>query len=289
MNRRKKLEDTLGEIFSKPISKRAELVSQPSANEDVKPPVPLVKKPVTAKPKPKRTPALKKEVESPKAEHSTPVPPRAEAILEKAQHITEESKESSPAVPLVAIDAVAVSVASPAASSAPVATLAKIEEVQSKELAIPEDFDKDIHILVFVLADTYYGLDVVGVQTIIKPQTIYIVPGTAQFIKGVINLRGNVVPIIDLRNRFELPEVEFTPATRFVVVELGEVMAGLIVDSVVGVEVIQAGMVEPPSRVIMGAHTRFLRGVAQMDGCLVLMLDLEQTLKAATQEGSFAG
>lgn len=289
MNRRKKLEDTLGEIFAKPISKRAELVTQPPAGEDANPPEPPVKTPATVKPRPKRTPAPKKVVEPRKAKQAVPVLPHAETVLETAQPVVEENKEPFPVVPSAAKDAVVVSAASPAASSAPAVALAKIEEVSDKELAVPEDFDKDMHILVFALADTYYGLDVAGVQTIIKPQTIYIVPGTVQFIKGVINLRGNVVPIIDLRNRFELPEVEFTPATRFVVVELGEVMAGLIVDSVLGVEIIQAGMVEPPSRVIMGAHTRFLKGVAQMDGRLVLMLDLEQTLKVSAQEGSFAG
>ena len=129
-------------------------------------------------------------------------------------------------------------------------------------------------LLIFKLCEESYAIDVANVRTTIKPQTVYILPGTAAHLKGLINLRGEVVPVFDLRARFSLPEKTVDPSTRFIVVELGDVLASLVVDSVVGVESIPADRFEKPSGVVMSQENRFLKHVIRYKDQLILNLNL---------------
>jgi purine-binding chemotaxis protein CheW len=160
--------------------------------------------------------------------------------------------------------------------SAPLATTSQ----PSTALAVKEGLvADDKKFLVFELAETYYAIDVSYVQTTIKPQPIYLVPGTVEFIKGLINLRGTVVPVVDLRARFGLPVKEQDKRTRFVVIEMTDLVASLVVDAVQGVETIKTSSIEPPPGVIMGVDTVFLKGVARIEGRLILLLNLEKTVR----------
>jgi purine-binding chemotaxis protein CheW len=139
--------------------------------------------------------------------------------------------------------------------------------------------------LVFVLDNTLYGVDVSFVQTTIKPQPIYLVPGTVEFIKGLINLRGSVVPVVDLRSRFGLNQKELDKKTRFIVVEVGNIMASLIVDAVQGVQTIKENLIEQPSTIVMDTNTKFLQGVARFNNQLILMLNLDLTIRSELVKG----
>jgi purine-binding chemotaxis protein CheW len=94
-------------------------------------------------------------------------------------------------------------------------------------------------------------------------------------VKGVINLRGRIIPVVDLRERFGMPEVEPTKETRIVVAESSSTRVGLIVDSVSEVLLVSADAVEPTPGVAAGADGEYLLGIAKLGGRLVLLLELD--------------
>jgi len=91
---------------------------------------------------------------------------------------------------------------------------------------------KEVQLVVFGLADESYGVHVLAVEEIIRLQEITAIPHAPAFVEGVINLRGRVIPVLDLRKRFGLPPTEATKSTRIVVVEASGMTVGLVVDSV---------------------------------------------------------
>lgn len=133
-------------------------------------------------------------------------------------------------------------------------------------------------LVVFDLANEYYGIDIAAVEGIIKMQSITAVPRTPSFVEGVINLRGKVLPVIDLRKRFGLNPSEHTKATRIVVVEMNGVAVGLVVDAVSEVLRISSETVEPPSSLLAGVDTAFIKGIAKVAERLVILLDLSRVL-----------
>jgi len=156
---------------------------------------------------------------------------------------------------------------------------------ETNKLTIVDDGEEERQYLIFVLNNTIYGVDVSFVQTTIKPQPIYLLPGTVEFIKGLINLRGTVVPVIDLRTRFGLDPIDPGKMTRFIVVEIEDTMASLTVDEVRGVETIKTRLIEKPSSVVMDINTKFLTGIARFNNQLILILDLDQTIIVTENEG----
>lgn len=131
----------------------------------------------------------------------------------------------------------------------------------------------ELQIVVCELADEHYGLDIAKVYEIIRQQPITPVPRAPAFVKGVINLRGRIIPVVDLRGRFEMPEVEATKETRIVVAESGSTRVGLIVDSVSEVLLLPADSVEPTPQVAAGDD--YMRGIAKLGDRLVLLLELD--------------
>ena len=149
------------------------------------------------------------------------------------------------------------------------AALVKKEEAEEREV---------IHqMLVFTIDGDNYGVSVLPIRSIIKPLPVFIVPGTPKFIKGLINLRGEVIPVFDLRTRFGLPEKDFSEHTRFVVVETQEKVGGLVVDEIKGVKSIPESCFGKPSKVVMDIDNRYLRSVANFENEIILVLDLEET------------
>jgi purine-binding chemotaxis protein CheW len=139
--------------------------------------------------------------------------------------------------------------------------------------------EKSRQILIFKLNDTHFGLEVFRIRTIIKPQPVYPIPGTEEFLKGLINLRGEVVPVFDLRVRFGQDEKPPDTNTRFVVVELGDHLACVIVDAVEGVETIPGSDIEKPVQLVTGVDTQYLDRIAHYKDNLVLILNIQETLK----------
>jgi purine-binding chemotaxis protein CheW len=152
-------------------------------------------------------------------------------------------------------------------------------QVQGTTLAIGEE-----QVVVLELAGEAYGVEIGKVEEIIRMQAITRIPNGPAFIEGVTNLRGRVIPVLDLRKRFGLPATEQTRRSRIVVGELGQHTVGLVVDGVSEVLLVSADAVEPPSTLVTTTDSAFLRGVAKLDERLILLLDLSRILTRAEQE-----
>ncbi len=137
---------------------------------------------------------------------------------------------------------------------------------------------KEEQLVVFEMAGESYGVEISLVQEINRVQDITIVPEVPSFIKGIINLRGRVTPVIDLRTRFGLPAAEATARTRVVVVKTQEEWVGVIVDAVSEVLRVSLDSVEPPSSMITSSDTSFVRGIAKLKERLIILLDLDRVL-----------
>jgi len=133
-------------------------------------------------------------------------------------------------------------------------------------------------LVVFELGAELYGVEIARVHEIIRLQTVTRVPRAPAFVEGVINLRGKVIPVVDLRRRFGLPSAEHTRSTRIVVVEIGDQVVGIVVDSVSEVLRVNTATVEPPSPVVAGIDSEYLHGIAKLTDRLVILLDLDRVL-----------
>lgn len=138
-------------------------------------------------------------------------------------------------------------------------------------------------LVVFDLAGEQYGVSIFAVSSIIERQDIVMVPRSPEFVEGVTNLRGLVVPVIDLRKRFGLPVSEATAETRIVVVELDDMTVGMLVDAVRQVLRIDDGEIEPPSPIVATIDSSFIVGIAKTEQGLVIVLDLCQVLDQGEQ------
>ena len=133
--------------------------------------------------------------------------------------------------------------------------------------------------IVFKLADESYGIEVDKVRTIERMMPITRVPKTPAFVKGVINLRGVVIPVIDLRGRFGLTETEPTETSRIIIVQVNDIEVGFIVDAANDVIDIDSDSIDSPPEVVGGIKAKYLRGVARLDdNRLLIMLNLVEVL-----------
>ncbi|REE94438.1 purine-binding chemotaxis protein CheW [Paenibacillus taihuensis] len=138
---------------------------------------------------------------------------------------------------------------------------------------------EEIKVIVFGLAHEEYGVEVDKVRTIERMMPITRVPKTPAFIKGVINLRGVVLPVIDLRGRFGLPETVETESSRIIIVAVNDLEVGFIVDAANDVIDIDENSIDTPPEVVGGIKAKYLRGVAKIgDNRLLIMLNLSEVL-----------
>ncbi len=133
-------------------------------------------------------------------------------------------------------------------------------------------------IVVFSLHDQVYGIDIASVIEIIRMESITRVPGTPVFIEGILNLRGTVIPVMDLCKRFGMPESQITGSTRVIIVEAGGVTVGMITDAVSEVLRCPASSIQPAPPIVSGSVKEALRGIALVDGRMILLLDLSKVL-----------
>jgi purine-binding chemotaxis protein CheW len=134
--------------------------------------------------------------------------------------------------------------------------------------------------VIFTLANEHYGVGIAVVDSIIKLQAITAVPRAPNFVEGVTNLRGKVLPVIDLRKRFGLPAEESTKEARIVVTEMDGSTVGMLVDTVSEVLDVANEAIEPPSPIVTTVDSGFITGIAKVDDRLVILLDLEKVLSA---------
>lgn len=144
---------------------------------------------------------------------------------------------------------------------------------------VSQELISDKKIVVFRVKDEEYGVDVHEVRSIERIQPITRVPGAPSFVKGVINLRGSVTPIIELRGRLGFESEEYGDQTRIIVVGVDDLEIGLIVDSCNDVVDVPQGAIEPPPSVVGGINASYLDGVAKIDNRLFILLNLSKVLK----------
>ncbi len=138
-------------------------------------------------------------------------------------------------------------------------------------------------LVVFELANEHYGVDIAAVEGIIKMQLITVVPHAPSFVEGVTNLRGSVLPVIDLRKRFNLPPEETTKNSRIVVITIDTVKVGMIVDAVSEVLRVSEDAIEPTPPIITTVDSAFITGIAKLEGRLIILLDLAKVLSINEQ------
>ena len=130
----------------------------------------------------------------------------------------------------------------------------------------------------FSVGEEEYGLELLRVKEVIRVREITWLPKAPSFVKGIINLRGDVIPIIDLRDKFGLESREDTAQTRVIVVEIEGRLTGLVVDSASQVVRISADQIDPPPSVPGGFSQELITGVGKIDDRLVILLNADSIL-----------
>jgi purine-binding chemotaxis protein CheW len=132
----------------------------------------------------------------------------------------------------------------------------------------------------FAVGEEEYGLELLRVKEVIRVREITALPRAPSFVKGIINLRGDVIPIFDLRERFGLPPRGQTATTRVIVVEVDGRLTGMVVDSASQVVRIPADQIDPPPPVLGGLSQEFITGVGKLGDELVILLNPDAILTA---------
>lgn len=132
----------------------------------------------------------------------------------------------------------------------------------------------------FRLGNEEYGIDIMTVQEIILMGEITKIPEVADYISGLINLRGKVIPILELRKRFGLGSVEATEHTRIVVVNAGGTTFGITVDAVNEVLRIDPAQMEPPPQGLVGLEAAYIKGLVKMEEKIMILLNMESILSS---------
>ncbi len=139
-------------------------------------------------------------------------------------------------------------------------------------------------VLTFVLCEEEYGIEILKVREILSLQAITTVPQTPDYMKGVFNLRGKVIPVIDLRLKFSMQEEEHTEETCVIVVEVNNTQIGIIVDSVSEVVDISSGDIEETPNFGQGIDTDFIMGLGNVNEKIIILLDIERVLTSEELE-----
>ena len=144
--------------------------------------------------------------------------------------------------------------------------------------------DKEGKYLTFTLAEEEYGIGILKIKEIIGMLPITSVPQTPEFVKGVINLRGKVIPVMDLRLRFGMPSIDYSDRTCIIVVEIGgqagTILVGIVVDAVSEVLNIKGDDIEKTPTFGTELNTDYILGMAKMEGGVKILLDIDQVLSS---------
>jgi purine-binding chemotaxis protein CheW len=138
--------------------------------------------------------------------------------------------------------------------------------------------DEVLQLVSFTIGQEEFGVDILRVQEINRMVEVTRVPNSPEFISGVINLRGKVIPIVDLRKRFGFEQKEKDKNTRIIVVELNGSILGFIVDAVKEVLRIPKSVTEPPPAVVAGIGSEYITAVGKLEDRLLILLDINKIL-----------
>lgn len=135
-------------------------------------------------------------------------------------------------------------------------------------------------LLSFSLGAEYYGVDILKVQEIRGYDTVTRIPGSPAFIKGVINLRGAIVPVIDLRIKFNLATVAYNEFTVMIILNLASRIVGIVVDGVSDVTRLTPEQIKPAPEFGAGVDTRYISGLGALEDRMLILVDIERLLQA---------
>jgi len=135
-----------------------------------------------------------------------------------------------------------------------------------------------LQLVSFKIANEEFGVDILNVQEINKMTTITKVPNSPAFVEGVINLRGRVIPVVNLRIKMNMPNKEYDKDTRIIVVDLLGKTVGFLVDSVSEVLRIPQNIIEPPPSMVAGINSNYITAVGKLEDRLLILLDLNRVL-----------
>ncbi|MFP4528281.1 MAG: chemotaxis protein CheW [Candidatus Kapaibacterium sp.] len=144
--------------------------------------------------------------------------------------------------------------------------------------------DDLLQLVSFNIGEEEFGVDILRVQEINRMVDVTRVPNAPDYVVGVINLRGKVIPIIDLRRRLGMPPKEYDKDTRIVVIEIDGKVIGFIVDSVNEVIRIKSEITEPPPPMVAGIDSEYITAIGKLEDRLLILLDLNRILSAKQQE-----
>ena len=148
----------------------------------------------------------------------------------------------------------------------------------TNQTEIKKEQDELLQLVSFKIGDEEFGVDILSVQEINRMSQITKVPNTPEFIEGVINLRGRIVPVIDLRVKLGMVRKDHGKDTRIVVVELKGKTMGFIVDEVNEVLRISKDITEAPPDIVGGVNSEYITSIGKLDDRLLILLDLEKIL-----------
>lgn len=157
-------------------------------------------------------------------------------------------------------------------------------QVSDNFLELEEDTQKG-KFLTFSLGREEYGIEIKYVTEIIGLQSITEVPELPEYVKGIINLRGKIIPVIDVRLRFKKEPKEYNDRTCTIVVDMQDISVGLIVDMVAEVLSIPEEDIVPPPEINCGNHNKYIKGIGKKDGSVKLLLDCDRLLNDDEVEG----
>ena len=135
-----------------------------------------------------------------------------------------------------------------------------------------------LQLVSFKLGDSEFGVDILKVQEINKMMDLTVVPNTPLFIEGVVNLRGRIIPVLNLRARLGLPLQEYNSETRIIVVEIEDKTIGFIVDAVKEVLRIPKSITEAPPEIVSGIGSDYINAIGKLEDRLLILLDLTKIL-----------
>ncbi|MHC1782853.1 MAG: chemotaxis protein CheW [Anaerolineaceae bacterium] len=232
---------------------------------------------VTPKKTPESTPSM-----PPPAEKGTPLAPPVVTVQTVSPPIEKEAPRGE--------ETPKNATSSPAVMEEPrTGTTGKTEHQETKaevtaEVTIPKngevgESDEEEHLVVFLLGNESFGISIQMVESIIKKQAITKVPHAEKFILGVTNLRGTVVPVVDLRQRFAMPRQEATKDTRIIVLNTDSGKNGIVVDEVVEVMRLPKKAIAPTPMIATTINSSFITGIARTENKLIILLDANTILQ----------
>lgn len=140
--------------------------------------------------------------------------------------------------------------------------------------------ETELQLACFRLGMDQYALDIMRIKEIIRPQKLSGLPKAPSFIDGMLNLRGMVIPVVDMRKRFDLPDICVTPTTRLLIVKVAGQMLGLVVDDVTEVVTVSVKDIKPPPMLTEGPDADSLIGVCLVKDEMVLLLNPDKILSS---------